>query len=299
MSACTLQNPHLKPPLAPVVHSVPLSVLINACVGANQEWPPFLMPDIFNVRCRQCLRIRVDHVEWPPFPVAILPINRALPTCLRLGFFNNFRSDNNLTLHALASLKPTALQFKVKSRTPDLIWPDLICTHLTQPHLISPLHYTCGLPGISSVPKLLMKGVRVPLHQLIRFRLGLRKSKRQTILEWFSPSLIQDLKERARRNEKVVTSGPVNCLLVIKTGEREEGTTIGFEVKDGELYCTVGFWFNDRVKVFELNWTRFGQAVGGRVKGPFKFRANFGVKSWIERDMEALDWFPVWELCTA
>ena len=141
-------------------------------------------------------------VEWPPFPVAILPINRALPTCLRPGFFNNFRSDNNLTLHALASLKPTALQFKVKSRTPDLIWPDLICTHLTQPHLISPLHYTCGLPGISSVPKLLMKGVRVPLHQLIRFRLGLRKSKRQMILEWFSPSLIQDLKERARTEMK-------------------------------------------------------------------------------------------------
>ena len=47
--------------------------------------------------------------------------------------------------------------------------------------------------------------------------------------------------ESTKRDEKLVTSGPVNCLLVIKTAEREEGTTIGFEVKDSELYCTVGF----------------------------------------------------------
>ena len=59
--------------------------------------------------------------------------------------------------------------------------------------------------------------------------------------------------ESTNRNEKVVTSGPVNCLLVIKTGEREEGTTIGFEVKDGELCCAAGFRFNHPVKVFELN----------------------------------------------
>ena len=157
MSACTLQNPHLKPPLAPVVHSVPLSVLINACVGANQEWPPFLMPDIFNVRCRQCLRIkaacvRVDHVEWPPFPVAILPINRALPTCLRPGIYQQFPLWQQPHSSACFGFTWNRQHCNAKSRPGHL---------MTQPGLTSPLHCPRRLHGISSVPKLLMKGVCV------------------------------------------------------------------------------------------------------------------------------------------
>ena len=92
------------------------------------------MSDVDNVGESDLTSTSSDH----EFPVAILPINRALPTFLRPGIYQQFLlTTTALLLMLQLQLNQAALKFEVKQHCnakssrghltqPDLILPDLL-----------------------------------------------------------------------------------------------------------------------------------------------------------------------------